>query len=115
MNELHQLDLSQQNSAAPVLSAADMQIYLQQLPDWQQKSPGIEKTFVFHSYLSGLEFSQQLALLAESVDHHPLITLAWRKVTVAWWTHTINGLHKNDFIMAAKTDKLGQSFERESD
>lgn len=114
MNKLHQLDLSQQNSAAQNLTAADMKTYLQQLPDWQQKSPGIEKTFAFHRYLTGLEFSQQLALLSESVDHHPLITIGWRKVTVAWWTHTINGLHKNDFIMAAKTDKLAQSFERES-
>ena len=44
--------------------------------------------------------------MAEAEDHHPLIVLEWGKVTVEWWTHKINGLHRNDFIAAAKTDAL---------
>ena len=42
--------------------------------------------------------------MAEQEDHHPTILIAWGKVTVTWWTHAIKGLHRNDFIMAAKTD-----------
>ncbi|MBR9857042.1 MAG: 4a-hydroxytetrahydrobiopterin dehydratase, partial [Gammaproteobacteria bacterium] len=42
----------------------------------------------------------------ESEFHHPTITLEWGKVTVTWWTHAIHGLHRNDFIMAARTDLL---------
>jgi 4a-hydroxytetrahydrobiopterin dehydratase len=46
--------------------------------------------------------------LAEEQGHHPALLTEWGKVTVTWWTHKIKGLHRNDFIMAAKTDKLYQ-------
>ena len=46
------------------------------------------------------------AELADEEDHHPKIILEWGKVTVYWWSHKIEGLHKNDFICAAKTDSL---------
>jgi 4a-hydroxytetrahydrobiopterin dehydratase len=45
-------------------------------------------------------------MLAEEEGHHPELITDWGKVTVVWWTHKISGLHTNDFIMAAKTDKL---------
>ena len=53
------------------------------------------------------EYRMAIAL-AEIEDHHPLIILEWGKVTVKWWSHKINGLHKNDFICAAKTDLLAK-------
>ena len=62
--------------------------------------------FSFDSYLAGLDFVSKIANLAEEEDHHPEITLEWGKVTVSWWSHKIKGLHKNDFIAAAKTDSL---------
>ena len=70
---------------------------------------GIEQltcAFAFKDYLSGLDFLKKIALLAEEEDHHPEIVLEWGKVTVSWWSHKIKGLHKNDFIAAAKTDAL---------
>ncbi len=45
-------------------------------------------------------------MLAEEEGHHPIILIEWGQVTVTWWTHKIKGLHRNDFIMAAKTDEL---------
>ena len=53
-----------------------------------------------------MAFSNKLADLAEEEFHHPGIFTEWGKVTVTWWSHSIKGLHKNDFIMAAKTDQL---------
>ena len=44
--------------------------------------------------------------IAEQEDHHPRIVTEWGRVAVQWWTHVISGLHRNDFIMAAKTDEL---------
>jgi 4a-hydroxytetrahydrobiopterin dehydratase len=44
--------------------------------------------------------------IAEEGGHHPLLVTEWGKVTVTWWTHKIDGLHRNDFIMAAKTEDL---------
>ena len=56
--------------------------------------------------MAGLKFVSKVANLAEEEDHHPEIILEWGKVTVSWWSHKIKGLHKNDFIAAAKTDCL---------
>jgi 4a-hydroxytetrahydrobiopterin dehydratase len=44
--------------------------------------------------------------MADKEDHHPLITLEWGKVTILWWSHKIEGLHKNDFICASKTENI---------
>jgi len=56
--------------------------------------------------VDAVAFTQKIAVLAEDENHHPSILTEWGKVTVCWWTHKINGLHVNDFIMAAKTDQL---------
>lgn len=56
--------------------------------------------------VSVLAFTNQVGQLAEEQGHHPAILLEYGKVTVRWWTHKINGLHRNDFIMAARTDQL---------
>jgi len=53
-----------------------------------------------------LEFTNKVSALAEQEDHHPLIITEYGRVTLQWWTHKIKGLHKNDFIMAAKSDQL---------
>lgn len=58
------------------------------------------------NYKDSIGFTNKVALLADKEDHHPEITLEWGKVTVVWWSHKIKGLHKNDFICAAKTDQL---------
>ena len=62
--------------------------------------------FNFDSYLQALDFAKAVALLAEEEDHHPKIVLEWGRVEVHWWSHKIKGLHKNDFICAAKTDQI---------
>ena len=53
-----------------------------------------------------VSFANKIADLAEQEDHHPEILIEWGKVTVTWWSHKIKGLHKNDFICAAKTDQI---------
>ena len=58
------------------------------------------------SFAGALEFSQKVGEIAEDEGHHPRIITEWGRVNVAWWTHKIRGLHRNDFIMAAKTDSL---------
>lgn len=66
----------------------------------------LEKRFLFENFSQAVAFTDQVAQVANGEDHHPAILTEWGKVTVTWWTHKINGLHQNDFIMAAKTDKL---------
>jgi 4a-hydroxytetrahydrobiopterin dehydratase len=66
----------------------------------------IEKTFRFPDFVQALDFVNTLGAIAEQQNHHPEITLGYGKVTVDLWTHKINGLHANDFIMAAKIENL---------
>ncbi len=66
----------------------------------------LERSFSFKNFTDALAFTNRVGAIAEAEDHHPLILTEWGNVSVQWWTHAIGGLHKNDFIMAAKTDSL---------
>lgn len=97
------------NEGAELLSSSEKKSLLAQLNGWfHHSSPPhefIAKDFLVKNYQQGLDFAANLGKLAERVNHHPKIILQWGKVTVWWWTYAINGLHKNDFIMAAQTDR----------
>ena len=81
-----------------------------QIPDWQiverDGIPQLERVFRVNNFVEALEFTNKVGVLAESEGHHPAILTQWGSVTVTWWTHKIRGLHRNDFIMASKTDRL---------
>ena len=66
----------------------------------------LQRVFKFKNFTQAMEFSNQVGRLAEAADHHPALLTEWGQVTVSWWTHKINGLHRNDFILAARTDAL---------
>jgi 4a-hydroxytetrahydrobiopterin dehydratase len=68
--------------------------------------PRLERTFRFATYPEALAFTQRVGELADSEGHHPVIVTEARRVRVSWWTHAIKGLHRNDFIMAAKSDAI---------
>ena len=86
----------------------EYQELLAQIPEWQIISMDsidrLNRIFKFEDYSKAAEFSNKVAGLAERENHHPAILLEWGQVEVSWWTHKISGLHKNDFISAAKTD-----------
>jgi 4a-hydroxytetrahydrobiopterin dehydratase len=94
----------------PTLSEAEMYTLQPQVPDWQvievDGMKRLERVFKFKNFAQALEFTNRVGAIAEEEDHHPLIVTEYGRVTVQWWTHKIGGLHKNDFIMAAKTDTL---------
>jgi 4a-hydroxytetrahydrobiopterin dehydratase len=77
---------------------------LEGLAGWSLRLGSIQKEFRFKSYLSGLEFAYSLGRIAEEEDHHPDMLVAWRRVGVTLSTHSIKGLSRNDFIMAAKAE-----------
>lgn len=95
---------------APKVTDEELQTFMSQLPDWvPEVRDGImmlERVYKFKNYKLAWEFANKVSTLAEEEFHHPAILLEWGKVTVTWWTHAIKGLHKNDFICAAKTDAL---------
>ena len=80
------------------------------IPEWDITETGgikrLERTFKFRNFAGALAFTVRVGEAAEADAHHPRLTLEWGRVAVGWWTHKIKGLHRNDFIMAAKTDEL---------
>ena len=90
-------------------SAAEADQLMENLPDWTiVKEDGVDKLkreYCFKDYLTLLALAKKIGNIAEQVNHHPVIITEWGKVTVLWWTHTLGGLHRNDFIMAARCDR----------
>ena len=95
---------------APQVTAEEREQFSQQVPDWKLVTvDGIERlqrVFKFKNFVEALDFTNRVGALAERENHHPRLVTEWGVVTVEWWTHKIKGLHRNDFIAAAKTDSL---------
>jgi 4a-hydroxytetrahydrobiopterin dehydratase len=89
---------------------AEQATLLGDLQDWAIISDNgiskLQKCWKFPDFASAQAFVLKVGSLAEAANHHPAILLEWGRVTVSWWTHTIGGLHHNDFIMAARCDTL---------
>lgn len=81
-----------------------------QVPEWtlvtEEGLRKLERAFRFPDFARALSFTNAVGALAEAEGHHPLIVTEWGRVKVAWWTHKIRDLHRNDFVMAAKTDVI---------
>ncbi|MCL5067191.1 MAG: 4a-hydroxytetrahydrobiopterin dehydratase [Thaumarchaeota archaeon] len=81
-----------------------------QIPEWTiieiEGIKRLERIFKFKNFTEALSFTNKVGMIAEEEGHHPSILTEWGRVKVIWWTHKIKGLHMNDFIMAAKTDRL---------
>ncbi len=76
-------------------------------PEWYvAEEHHLEREFTFDDFRQALDFVNEVGELAEEQGHHPDIYLSYGKVKIELWTHKINGLHENDFIMAAKIDAL---------
>ena len=110
MNSLTQLKCVACRADAPRVTPEEIAEFQPQIPAWQlldrQGIPQLERSYTFKNFATALAFTRRVGELAEAEGHHPAILTEWGKVTVTWWTHKIKGLHRNDFIMAAKTDQL---------
>lgn len=110
MLELTRIKCVACNRDASQLTEVEIAEYHPQVPDWQiVETDGISRlvrSFQFAEFSPGLEFTYRVGELAEAEGHHPAILTEWGRVKVSWWTHKIGGLHRNDFVAAAKTDQL---------
>ncbi len=113
MANLYQMRCVACRSGEPSLTEAEINHYHPQVADWSiREVDGIkrlERVYPFGDFVQALAFTNKIGEIAEADGHHPLIVTEYGRVTVNWWTHKIKGLHKNDFIMAAKTDHLFQA------
>ncbi|MCE0731388.1 4a-hydroxytetrahydrobiopterin dehydratase [Halomonas sp. G15] len=97
---------------APTVTEEEVKALGAEVPEWQiVERDGImklERVFTFPDFRQALAFTQRVGELAEQADHHPALLTEWGKVTVIWWSHKIKGLHRNDFILAARTDEVAK-------
>ena len=95
---------------SPRVTEQEVQDLSPQIPEWsiveRDAIPRLERVFKFKNFVEALAFTNRVGELAEQEDHHPALLTEYGKVTVTWWTHAIKGLHRNDFVMAAKCDEL---------
>ena len=96
----------------PPLTAAEIQELAPQVPRWRvvegEGIPRLEREFEFPDFKSAMAFAVRVGELAEAEGHHPDLHVGWGKVRVETWTHKIRGLHRNDFVLAAKIDALAE-------
>lgn len=93
----------------PPMPRADADKLLREVSNWELVNSGflqIRKKFKFKNFKESLNFVNQVGEIAESEGHHPDINFGWGKAEIILWTHAIGGLSENDFILAAKIDKL---------
>ena len=105
------MDLAQKKcipceAGTPPLEEEKINELIKQIPTWTLKDGHLYKKFKFKDFLEAMKFINKIAQIAESEGHHPDFCVHYNKVDVELWTHAINGLSENDFIVAAKIDKI---------
>ena len=110
MIELRGLTCEACRVGAPQATQSETDDFMPQIPEWEivvvDDEKRLTRTYKFKNFREALAFTNKVGEIAEEAGHHPAILTEWGAVTVSWWTHKIKGLHLNDFVMAAKTDRL---------
>ncbi|MBA1205029.1 4a-hydroxytetrahydrobiopterin dehydratase [Pseudomonas capeferrum] len=115
MNALNQAHCEACHADAPKVSDEELAQLIRQIPEWSPMVRDgvmqLERVFLFKNFKHALAFTNAVGVIAEAEGHHPGLLTEWGKVTVTWWSHSIKGLHRNDFIMAARTDEVAETAE----
>ena len=97
-------------AGSPPMHDSQCQRLLNNIPGWELATIDdvilLRRTFMFPDFDEALAFTNRVGELAKAEEHHPELVTSWGVVTVSWWTHSIKGVHINDFIMAARTGAL---------
>ena len=113
MNDLSKQSCEACRADAPRISDEDLRELMPNIPEWRvvvvDNMMRLSREFSFKNFQQAIAYSIRVGEIAEAAGHHPAILTEWGKVTVSWWTHKIRGLHKNDLIMAARTDEVYES------
>ncbi len=92
------------------LSDQEIQAKLTAQPGWKQDGDAIVRQFTFSSFPDAIAFTTRLAFDAQEADHHPDLTISYKRVTVRWSTHDQGGVTDKDLAGAAASDKIAGAF-----
>jgi 4a-hydroxytetrahydrobiopterin dehydratase len=114
METLMQMKCVACRAGEPTVTDAEIAEFHPQVSDWEivelDAIERLTRVYSFDDFAQALEFTNKVGELADEEGHHPALLTEWGRTTVTWWTHAIRGLHRNDFVMAAKTDVLYQPY-----
>lgn len=109
MSDLSNTAFEKLHKDTPSLTEQQAAALLEQIPDWEITTRNgvkqLQRSYSFKNFVDAMAFANRITELAEQENHHPSIQVEWGKATVTWWTHTLKGLHQNDFVMAARSDR----------
>lgn len=88
------------------LSKEEAEGMLGQTPGWEIVDNTIQRTFALPNFVDAMQFANRITPIAEQENHHPDVHVSWGKVRVELSTHSVGGLSRNDFILAAKINRL---------
>lgn len=110
MEDLEALKCEVCKVGAPLATEAQIGEFKLKIPEWniieEKNIKKLVREFRFNNFKETLAFVNEIGKLAEEQGHHPKMLVEYNRLTVWWWTNKIKGLHRNDFIMAAKTDNI---------
>lgn len=108
MTELTQKKCVPCEVGGQALTREEAEVLLLQVPEWELDdiAKEIEREFTFKDFKEAMAFADKVGNLAEEEGHHPELSIAWGKVKIELSTHAVKGLSENDFIMAAKINKI---------
>lgn len=108
MNEVTKEKCVACRADSPIVTEEEIRELRPQTSEWtmieEDGIPKLDRLFKFPNFARALQFTDAVGEIADNEGHHPRIVTEWGRVRVTWWTHKIRNLHRNDFIMAAKTD-----------
>ena len=93
-------------AGTPPLDETKVNELLKEVPEWQLKDKHLYKRFKFKDFVEAMKFVNSVADIAEQERHHPDFCVHYNRVEIELFTHAIKGLSENDFIVAAKIDKI---------
>ena len=106
MSALHKEHPQEYPKGTPSLSKEEAGTLAREVPGWTLESDRLIRELELTNFQESFSFVSRVALLAEAEGHHPDIAISWNRVTLSFWTHTAEGLTRNDFIMAAKINRF---------
>jgi 4a-hydroxytetrahydrobiopterin dehydratase len=110
MSELNAASCVPCKGGVPALAEAEIKQLLVEVPGWKLSEVSgikrISREFDLPNFVAAMELAVRVGALAEEEQHHPDLHVAWGKLGVELWTHKIKGLHRNDFVLAAKINQL---------
>lgn len=106
MSELAREQPREYPKGTPPLSADEAAELARDVPGWEVQEGKLVRVLTFKNFNETIGFVARVALVAEAKGHHPDMFISWNRLELTFWTHTAEGLTRNDFIMAARIDRM---------